>query len=619
MTPLSKAAIDIWNNAVTAWRPPPKLTLSEWADTYAYLSPESSAEAGKWRSLPYQVGIMDAFSDATVERITLIKSARVGYTKIINHAIGYHVHQDPCPILVVQPTIEDAEGYSKDEVSPMLRDTPCLAGLVADARTRDSNNTILKKSYPGGNLIMVGANSPRGFRRISARIVLFDEVDAYPPSAGAEGDQIMLGIRRTEYYWNRKIVLGSTPTVSGLSRIEDSFNQSDQRRYFVPCPYCGYMQFFKWQGLTWPKGKPEQAAYECESCEKLIPHSQKRWMVERGEWRATRPFSGHAGFHIWAAYSYSPNATWAKLAGERESIGKNREKLKTFINTVLGECWEDRGSQPAWEGLHARCEPYRFMKIPAPAYLLTAGIDVQHNRLACVVRAWGKGEESWLIYWGELFGNPAEPAVWRQLDGLLQRSYPHASGAQLRIVAAAIDSGGHSTQPVYNYCRTRAPVAFPIKGQSQAGKPIIGRPTPQDVAYGGSKIKGGIQLWPVGSDTAKSTIYSRLQQAEGQGVYHWPIGLDAEYFQQLTAEKQITKYHKGYPKTEWVKTGPRNEALDCEVYAYAAAIRAGLQRLNFDQIEEQFKQPATPAPAPQRSRPQVVRRPQVARSNWMMR
>ncbi len=600
------------------------MTLSQWADTYAYLSPESSAEAGKWRSLPYQAGIMDAITDPCVERITIMKSARVGYTKIINHTIGYHVHQDPAPILVVQPTIEDAEGYSKDEIAPMLRDTPCLAGLVADARTRYSNNTILKKSFPGGTLIMVGANSPRGFRRISARVVLFDETDGYPPGgAGAEGDQIMLGIRRTEYFWNRKIVLGSTPTISGLSRIEDSFNQSDQRRYFVPCPHCGHMQVLKWQRLTWPKGQPEQAAYQCESCEKLIAHSHKRWMIERGEWRATKPFNGHAGFHIWAAYSYSPNATWAKLAEERESIGKNRDKLKTFINTVLGECWEDRGSQPAWENLHTRCEPYPFMEVPAGAYLLTCGTDVQHDRLAVVIRAWGRGEASYLVFWGELYGDTSQPEVWGQLDQLLNRNYRHASGADLQIVSAAIDSGdGNRTQVVYNFVRTRGPRCFAVKGQSQPGKPIIGRPHAVDVSYRGTTIKAGVQVWPVGSDTGKSTIYSRLQQTNGQGVYHWPIGLDADYFQQLTAEKQITKYHKGYPVLEWQKIRSKNEALDCEVYAYAAAIRAGLQRINFEQLEQQTRatKTTTTNTAPSRQA-QSTRsaRPAVSRSNWMQR
>jgi phage terminase large subunit GpA-like protein len=303
--------------ALAAFKPPERLTLSQWADRFAFLSAESSAEAGRWRTLPYQKGMMDAFTDPSVEQITVMKSARVGYTKMVNHAIGFHIHQDPCPIMVVQPTIEDAQGYSKEEIAPMIRDTPVLRGVVSDAKAKDGANTILGKAFPGGTLSLVGANSPRGFRRVSRRVVLFDEVDGYPASAGTEGDQIKLGIRRTEYYWNRKIVAGSTPTVKDFSRIERMFNESDQRRYFVPCPDCGHMQYLKWSHLRWRDNNPETAHYVCEECGVCIEHRHKRWMVERGEWRPTAPGNGkHAGFHIWAAYSYSPNATWSHLVAE---------------------------------------------------------------------------------------------------------------------------------------------------------------------------------------------------------------------------------------------------------------------------------------------------------------
>ena len=235
--------------AYLAFKPPKKLSLSQWADNFAYLSAESSAEGGRWRTLPYQKGIMDAITDPKVEQVTVMKSARVGYSKILNHIIGYHIHQDPCPIMVVQPTIDDATGYSKEEVSPMLRDTKCLHGLVSDPKAKDGSNTLLQKNFPGGTLSLVGANSARGFRRVSRRIVLFDEVDGYPASAGTEGDQIKLGIRRTEYYWNRKIVAGSTPTIKDFSRIERLFNQTNQMRYFIPCPECGHMQYLRWSNI----------------------------------------------------------------------------------------------------------------------------------------------------------------------------------------------------------------------------------------------------------------------------------------------------------------------------------------------------------------------------------
>ena len=265
--------------AYLSFKPPKKLSLSQWADNFAYLSAESSAEGGRWRTLPYQKGIMDAITDPNVEQVTLMKSARVGYSKILNHLIAYHIHQDPCPIMVCQPTLDDCQSYSKEEIQPMLRDTPCLHGLVSDPKSKDGNNTLLQKNFPGGTLSLVGANSARGFRRVSRRVVLFDEVDGYPASAGTEGDQIKLGIRRTEYYWNRKIVAGSTPTIKDFSRIERLFEQTNQQRYYVPCPECNHMQYLKWPNMKWRDNDPDTVAYACESCGCLIPHSKKLSLI----------------------------------------------------------------------------------------------------------------------------------------------------------------------------------------------------------------------------------------------------------------------------------------------------------------------------------------------------
>jgi len=584
----SKVAKRIYKSVMAVWKPPKKMTLSEWANEYAYLSPESSAEPGKWKGYFYQNGIMDTFTDPTVEKITLMKAARTGYTKTINHAIGYHVHQDPCPMLIVQPTLDDAQGYSKDEIAPMCRDTPVLDGLIADAKSRSSNNTILKKNFPGGVMSIVGANSARGFRRLTVRVVFFDEVDGYPPTAGQEGDQIQLGIKRTDTFWNRKIVLGSTPTIKGFSRIETSFNESDQRYFHVPCPFCDHMQVLKFSQVKWPENEPNKAKYECVECKNRIPASKKRWMCDRGEWRASKPFKGHAGFHISALYSYSPNAAWGKIAEEFLEVKDDPERLKTFINTTLGETWEERGDQPEWVDLQNRCEPYSIMTVPLGGLMLTAGVDIQKNRLAAAVYAWGRGEECWLVYWGELFGDPARDEVWTQLDTLLNHSFRHSSGAEMQIISSAIDTGYH-TQEAYNYCRKHAPKAMAVKGSAQANRPILGRPSDQDIFWNGQKIKNGVQLWPIGTDTAKSTIYSRLKTHEpGPRCFHWPIGIDEDYFQQLTAEKQVTRYIKGFPKREWVKTRPRNEALDVTVYAYAAAIRAGLMRMDWDAMEKEL-------------------------------
>ncbi|MBU0994869.1 MAG: phage terminase large subunit family protein [Proteobacteria bacterium] len=611
----SKALISCWNKCILTWKPAERLSLSEWADKYAYLSPESAHEPGKWKTLPYQKDILDAFTDLRVEKITMMKSARVGYTKILNQVEGYHIHHDPKSILMVQPTVEDAQGYSKEELAPMLRDTPVLQGLVAEAKSRDSSNTILKKSYPGGFLSLVGANSARGFRRISVPIVLFDEVDGYPPTAGQEGDQIKLGTKRAEWFWDKKIAIGSTPTTKEMSRVEKSFNESDKRFYFVPCPFCNEFQTIDFNQIKWPKGEPEKAALECKACKNLIPHSKKRWMIERGEWRATEKFNGHAGFFIWAGYSYAPNATWAKIAAEFDECYEDTERLKTFKNTTLGQTWEDEFEQPDWAELKARSEPYEMLTVPDGGMVLTAGVDVQDNRLAVLITAWGRGEESWVIYWTELFGNPGEQQVWTDLDKLLNRSYEHASGVRLHIISAAIDTGGHFTQEVYNYCRLRSPHVMAIKGASQSKRPVVGKPRPVDVSYHGVTIKKGVNLWQIGTDTAKSTISKRLNLlTPGPGYIHFPIGLPDEFFIQLTAEKRVTRYKDGYPVHYWVNTRPRNEASDCFNYAYAAAIRREITSEDWDVLEMNIKNSKNETI--EKLKPEV---PRVIKSNWMKR
>lgn len=561
-------AEEVLRDTLQAWLPPKKLNLSEWADAHAYLSAESAAQEGRWRTLPYQKGIMDAFTDPTVEIVVVMKSARVGYTKILNNVIGYHIHQDPCPIMVVQPTIEDAEGYSKEEIAPMLRDTPALRGLVSEAKSKDSNNTILSKAFPGGGLSLVGANSPRGFRRVSRRVVLFDEISGYPPSAGAEGDQIKLGIRRSEYYWNRKIGMGSTPTVKGICRVSREFEDTDQRRFFVPCPHCGEFQYLRWSGVQWPKGRPADAYYVCEHNGCVIQHSQKYEMLERGEWRATAKASkpGLVGFHIWAAYSYSPNASWGQLATEFVEAKGDPLKLKTFVNTVLGEAWEERGEGVSDHELAKRAEDYPTDPLPAGVVLITAGTDVQQDRLVTEVVGWGAGEESWSIDYIETYGNPDLDDVWMLHDAtVLNRVYTRADGVQLRVARCCVDTGGANTAAVYEAVKARQAggVLLGIKGMPGEGKPIIGNPTRSNLAK--------IPLFPVGTFAAKDLVYGRLKIAEpGPGYCHFPLRHRAGYFQELTAEEVRVKHSKGFAVREWVKIRPRNEALDCRVLAVAA-------------------------------------------------
>ncbi len=577
MTAVESLASDFFE----AFRPPKKLSLSQWADEYAYLSPESSAEPGRWHTIPYQKGIMDAITDPAIERVTVKKSARVGYTKILNHAIAYHIHQDPCPIMVVQPTEIDAEGFSKEEIAPMIRDTPVLQNLVADVKAKDGSNTILQKMFPGGTLSLVGANAPRGFRRVSRRVVLFDEIDGYPASAGTEGDPIKLGERRSEYYWNRKLIAGSTPLVEETSRVERRFEQSDQRRYFVPCPQCGEFQYLKWggpdkpYGIKWPEGEPELAYYCCEANGCVIPHAKKRWMVERGEWRATAPGDGrHAGFHIWAAYSYSPNASWGQLAAEFMVAKRDRNELKAFINLVLGETWRDEIQEKIEAaGLRKKAEAYEENVAPKGALVLTAGVDVQANRLECSVYAWGNEEEGWLVAHHVIFGDPERPEVWKQLDDVLKTPVRREGGGEMPILISAVDSSDN-THPVYAYVRDRRRLGvIAVKGQSQRGKPAIGRPTKQDINFRGQVLKWGVDLYPVGTDTIKDTLYARfLLKEHGPKYLHFPLWAPVEFFEQITVERKSLRHdRRGFAIKEWTKPdGKRNEALDCAVYAYAA-------------------------------------------------
>ena len=617
---------ELEKSAYAAFKPPKKLTLSEWADEYAYLSAESSAEGGRWHTLPYQKAMMDAITDPKIEQVTVMKSARVGYSKILNHIIAYHIHQDPCGIMVVQPTIEDAAGYSKEEIAPMIRDTKVLTNLVSDAKTRDSNNTILQKQFPGGVLSLVGANSARGFRRVSRRIVLFDETDGYPASAGTEGDQIKLGIARTQYFWNRKIVAGSTPTIKDFSRIERLFEQSDQRRYYVPCCHCNHMQYLRWANMRWQDNDPLTASYACEECGALIPHSKKRWMVERGEWRATQPGNGrHAGFHIWAAYSYSPNAEWSNLVEEFLLSKNDPEQLKTWINTTLGECWEDEyASKVGADGLMERAAVEKYEKgvPPKEVLMLSLGCDVQDDRLSMSVWGLGRNEEMYLVDRKVIYGSPARADLWKQMDEVLMDKYKNEDGVELKIESAAIDTGGHFTQEVYQYVRERSHLGLiGIKGMGQKGKPPIGKPTKVDINFSGKSLRKGVQLFPVGVDTIKTTLHNRLKDAElGDGYIHFYPTITTDYFQELTAERQVLRYKHGYQERIWVKkSNARNEALDEMVYAYAAFCRFKQRydrRTIWDQLEKKRNPEEPKQEVPLRSGRQKAAKKRSFVANW---
>lgn len=555
------------------WRPPPDLQIDSWSDQYRKLSSESSAEPGQWRTdrVPFQREIMKVINDPNVEEVTFIKSAQVGATELLLNTIGYFIDQEPAPILVMQPTLAMAQTFSKDRLAPMLRDTTKLRGKVKDPKTRDGENTTLHKKFPGGHITVVGANSSSGLRSRPIRILLCDEVDSYPPSAGTEGDPINLAKKRTTTYYNRKVILVSTPTIKGLSRIERAYEESDQRIYLVPCPECEHKQQLLWKNVIWDEGKPDTATLVCDSCGSVIPESKKQWMLMNGEWQSTKE-SKKIGFHI--SELYSPFRTIKEIVSDFLQAKRTPETLQTFINTTLGETYEDQGESIKADYLLEMCENYNHEAIPGDILFLTAGVDTQKDRLEVQVLGIGEDFETWVVEYKIIWGNPSTKETWMELDAFLKTTYGTQDGRSLPIICTCIDSGGLHTDMVYQFTKPRqARRIFAIKGQSQAGKPIAGKPT--------FVTNRKVALYPVGSDTGKEWIYARINN-EDRKLIHFPNTLDEEYFKQLSSEKKITKKYMGRDIVKWIQTRKRNEALDTMIYGVAAAY---ILQPNFEKLK----------------------------------
>lgn len=505
---------------------------------------------------------MDACSDPEIREVVVMAGAQLGKSEAILNIIGYHIENDPSPILVLQPTVEMAQAFSKDRVANgLIRSTPSLRDKVKDPRSRDSGNTTLHKLFPGGALTLVGANSAAGLASRPIRLVLCDECDRYPTSAGSEGDPIQLARKRAATFWNRKIVMVSTPTNKGASRIEDAFEQSDQRHYHVPCKHCETYQPLRWANVQWTDDDPETAAYSCTHCGTLWSDAERRWSIRNGQWVADKPFNGVAGFAINGLYS-----PWTPLSdGVRDflSVRKNPEQLRVWTNTYLGETFEDQGETIDELSLSDRREEYGDL-VPEEVIMLTAGCDVQDNRLEVTIVGWSRDFESYVIGHEVLYGDPSTPQLWQQLDSVIFKRYRTYDDRDMVIRATAIDSGGHFTNSVYQYAKKNAGQGvFAIKGVGGEGKPIVGRPSKNNI--------GRCNLFPVGVDTTKDLLFARMRIEEpGAGFIHFPSHLDDEYFRQLTAEKVVTRFHRGYKKRVFQKIRARNEALDCFVYAIAA-------------------------------------------------
>ncbi len=568
----------VLKNTHQTFKPPPDLKLSEWSDRYRKLSPESSAEAGQWNTsrAEYQREIMDTFNDPHIERIVVMTSSQVGKTEIILNAIGYYIDQDASPILVVQPTLQMGQAFSKDRLSAMIRDTEKLKDKVKDARSRDSGNTTMHKKFAGGHITIVGSNSASGLASRPIRILLMDEVDRYELSAGSEGSPIALAVARTKTFWNRKIFMCSTPTVKGLSAIESAFEESDKRYYYVPCPECEHKQVLKWKNVVWEEDKPETAAYACEECGSVIEESKKQWMLKHGEWRATNDTNNTAGFHI--SELYSVWSTWSQMATNFLEAKKNPETLKTYLNTSLAVSWEEQGDAVEYDTLLQRRLSYDKTNVPEDVLVITAGVDTQKDRLECQLVGWGKNYEAWVLDYKIFWGDPNAFNVWQDLDVYLKKRYKTETNRIIPISCACLDSGGHHTNMVYQFTKPRqARRIFAIKGLSQAGKPIANRPT-----FVG---KNKAVLYGVGTDTAKEAIFARLSTDPEATTLHFPNDVDEEYFKQLTAEKRVTKWIRGKKSLIWKQIRPRNEALDTLVYNFAAIY---ILNPNFDVIEQKI-------------------------------
>lgn len=597
--------------AADLWRLPPPTTLSRWAAEHVFLSSEDSAEQGRFRPVAFQVEILDAISDPAVEELSIMKGAQVGWSTILKIACAYFAAYDPAPVLMLQPTIQMAEAFSKDRLAPMIRDTPVLRDLIADPKSRDSGNTILHKRYPGGHLTLAGANSPASLASRPIRVVIGDEVDRYPESAGTEGDPMSLADKRTARFWNRVKIRGGTPTVDTKSRTQALFLAGDQRRWYVPCPLCGHRQILRWGdpdqpgGVKWNRDAEDVAAasasarYQCEACEGLWDDPMRWTAAERGEWTPTNPdaLPGRRSYHAWEAMF--PGSRLSKMVADFLEAKAYPEVLRTWVNTTLGECWKETlGDRIDAGPLAARRVEYEADPLPEGVCLVLASVDVQKDRLEMELVGVGRGEQMWGLERHKFLGDPASPYPWEALQTHLGRRFAAPSGATLSVARTMVDSG-FMTEQVYRFVeanRTRGVAA--VKGEGGPGRPLV--------ALGKATGYPNVPLFRVGSDTAKDLVAHRLAvtDPEAPGYWHFPTRYGPDFFAQLTAEERDPKRGRWAKK---IDTAP-NEALDLRCYAVAALASLNV---NLDKLADVVES-GTYTPGPTRKRRRGVRRRNAA-------
>lgn len=520
--------------------PPKPLTISSWAAEKRRLSREASAEPGRWNldRAPYQRSIMDAISSPGLKRVVLMTSAQIGKTEMLLNTIGYYSEHDPSPIMVVNPTDAMAQAFSKDRLAPMIRDTECLKEIYGMAKSRDTANTILHKQFPGGHITMIGANAPTNLASRPIRILLLDEVDRYPASAGTEGDPVDLADKRTTTFWNRKVVLVSTPTEKGVSRIEKEYLKSSQEEWCVQCPYCGKYTPFKWDNLDF-----KDMMMKCDHCEEKL--SEDEWKEQPGMFVAQNPsVTAIRGFHL--NEMASPWKRWKDIKQAYLDAVKDKKengsdyKLKTWVNTSLGEPYEAMGAKADINDLMKRREKYTA-ELPQGVLLLTAAVDVQDDRLELEVCGWGAGYESWGITYEKLYGNLEKNFIWEELEAFLSKPFTFEDGQALNIACTFIDTGGHFTTQSYKWLKTmqrKKKMIFGIKGMGSNGIPLLHKKSTHN--------EYNVPILMLGVNAGKETVLSRLYITEyGPGYCHFPDnidrGYDQKYMNGLTSEQRIIK------------------------------------------------------------------------------
>ena len=586
--------------------PPHAMSCSAWADDYRVIA--KGPEKGRWRTsrTPYLREPLDCTDpEHPVQKVVMQFATQLGKSEVLYNAIFKRIHLDPVDMMMVQPTLQDSKDHSRQRLMPTARQMPVIVERLPDLRSRDETNTWQTKELRGGaTLFFAGANSARSLASKPLGFVVCDEIDGYPLDVDGEGDPIALVWERMSNFPTRKLVLCSTPTLRDFSRIESEYLASDRRRYWVPCPHCGEFQLLVWgadaeHGIKWLKteaGTPraETAVYICRHCAAAIEERAKTPMLAAGEWRAELPGAQRglvAGFHLNKLYSPNGWKSWAMLVedwtkAQDAARSGDVSRLKTFINTSLAETWEEQGDRVAAHELQRRAPDIPLGVVTWGHFVRTLGVDVQGDRLEAFDWAWGRGMASQLVERRVFYGDPSLPETdagspWAQLTEYRRTAVLHASGRQVPLLACFVDSGGHHTQHVYTYARAHQHAhVHAIKGASIAGKAILGKPTDQDVNHRGQRVKRGVKLWPIGTDTAKGVIYGRLRLAEpGPGYVTLSRRMDGDVFDQLTSERLVTRYVKGHARLEWVKpNGKPNEALDGGVYALAGAHYRGIDR-----------------------------------------